>query len=101
MSDLPPDPLDELFALARGGRPDTGSAEYAFETRLLAHLRERRASPDPASIWAAVSWRLVPFFAAAVVAVTLWQASLEADASDDATLSNLTNPAAVLPADSD
>ena len=57
--------LDALFASARKHRPDTSAAEFAFETRLLARLR---AQKQTSSVWAMVSWRLIPFFAACVVA---------------------------------
>jgi len=81
--------LDALFALARENRPDTSAAEYAFETRLMARLR---AKPEAGSIWATVSWRMIPFFAACVVALTLWQAEASSDATDAATIAGLTNP---------
>ena len=66
--------LDALFALAREHRPDTSAAEYAFETRLMARLRERRQ--ERGSIWAMVSWRMVPFFAVCVVALAIWQSQI-------------------------
>ena len=59
--------LDDLFASARRAVADTSRLEYAFETRLLARLREERESSVFA--WA---WRLAPFFAAVAVAATLW-----------------------------
>lgn len=62
--------LDELFAAARRAAPDTSRLEYAFETRLLARLREERETS--VQTWA---WRLCPFFAAVAVALTLWSAS--------------------------
>jgi len=83
--------LDALFALARAQRPDSSAAEFAFETRLLARLRARH---ETGSVWAMVSWRLIPFFAVCVVAVTLWQAETESDASDVATIAGLSNPVA-------
>jgi hypothetical protein len=89
-----PDPkLDALFALARQRRPDTTKAEFAFETRLMARLREGRNRPDHHSAWAMVSWRLLPFFAACVIALTVWQAETSSD-SDDASIARLTNPLA-------
>ena len=90
----PPDDLDQLFALARGQPRGAQPGEYAFETRLLARLRERQPAADAAAVWARVTWRMVPFFAAAVVALTLWQATLASDASDAAALTSDTNPAA-------
>ena len=83
--------LDALFAQARARRPDTGRAEYGFETRLLARLRSER---DTASIWAMVSWRLAPFFAALVLGLTLWQSELTSETNDAETLAQLDNPAA-------
>ena len=92
MNESNPDPaLDRLFALARARRPDTSAAEFAFETRVMARLRSRR---DSHSIWAVVSWRLIPFFAACVVALTLWQADISSDANDAAAVDGLTNPVA-------
>jgi hypothetical protein len=41
-----------------------------------------------------VSWRLVPFFAACVVALTLWQAEVASDTTDAATIAGLNNPVA-------
>jgi hypothetical protein len=94
MNDPAPRPdadLDALFALARARRPDTSAAEFAFETRLLARLRAER---ETSSVWAMVSWRLIPFFAACVVALTLWQAEVASDTTDAATIAGLTNPVA-------
>jgi hypothetical protein len=83
--------LDALFALARENRPDTSAAEYAFETRLMARLRTQ---PETGSIWAKVSWRMIPFFAVCVVALTLWQAEASSEANDAATIAGLNNPVA-------
>jgi hypothetical protein len=83
--------LDALFALARTRRPDTSAAEFAFETRLLARLR---AQEDTGSVWAMVSWRLIPFLAACVAALTLWQAEVASDTTDAATIAGLNNPVA-------
>jgi len=92
MNEPIPDPeLDALFALARDHRPDTSAAEFAFETRLLARLRWRQ---ETGSIWALVSWRLIPFFAACVLALTIWQAEASSDASDAAAIAGITNPVA-------
>jgi hypothetical protein len=59
--------LDELFAAARRAVPETSRLEYAFETRLLARLRDEREVS--VQTWA---WRLCPFFAAIALALTLW-----------------------------
>ena len=83
--------LDALFAQARARRPDTGRAGYGFETRLLARLRTER---DPSSIWAMVSWRLAPLFAALVIGLTIWQSELVSETNDAETLAQLDNPAA-------
>ena len=61
--------LDKLFASARGVKPDTSRAEYAFETRLLAHLRAQREQSVP---WYAFAWKLMPTFAAIVVGLGIW-----------------------------
>ena len=63
-----PEPdLDALFRAARSEALDTARVEFAFETRLLARLRDERG----ASIfsWA---WRLAPFFAALALAAGWW-----------------------------
>ena len=92
MNESHPDPeLDALFARARAQRPDTSAAEFAFETRLLARLR---AQHEAGSIWALVSWRLIPLFAACVLALTIWQDEASSDASDAATIDGITNPVA-------
>jgi hypothetical protein len=88
-----PDPLDALFAAAREQRPDTSRAEYGFETRLMARLRERH-QPDPISIFSVVTWRLMPFFAVCVVALALWQADLSSDSDDAAVAAKLNDPVA-------
>ncbi|HXI84239.1 MAG TPA: hypothetical protein VNL17_09130 [Verrucomicrobiae bacterium] len=63
------DQLNKLFAAARGVKPDTSRAEYGFETRLMAHLRTEREQAVP---WYAFAWKLVPAFAAIVVALGVW-----------------------------
>jgi hypothetical protein len=83
--------LDALFALARTRRPDTSKAEFAFETRLMARLHSRK---DTNPIFAMVSWRLIPFFAACVVALTVWQAEAASDANVAVSLAGLNNPVA-------
>jgi len=67
---MTPDPftrLDELLRTVRCAVPDTSNAEFAFETRLMARLREHRALS--LSVWA---WKLAPFFAAVVIALGMW-----------------------------
>jgi hypothetical protein len=85
--------LDALFALARAGRPDTARAEYGFETRLMARLHARR-QPEALSLWAVLTWRMAPFFAACVVALALWNSELTAQTRDAEDLSALQNPEA-------
>jgi hypothetical protein len=82
------DPLDSLFALARAARPDTSRAEYAFETRLLAHLHAARAS----GAWGLVAWRLIPVFILVIAGLACWQVQAES-ASQDALSAQ--NPAAI------
>lgn len=60
--------LDKLFVASRPAKTATGPVEYGFETRLLARIRaERERSP-----WAEAAWRLIPAFAAIVVALGVW-----------------------------
>ena len=63
-----PDPqLDALFRAARSEAPDTARAEFGFEARLMARLREERGAGIFA--WA---WKLAPFFAAVALAAGWW-----------------------------
>ncbi len=94
MNEPTPNPdaeLDALFARARAQRPDTSAAEYAFETRLLARLRETRR-PEPESIWASVSWRLAPIFAACVVGLAVWHHELANEVQSAEQLVYVENP---------
>jgi uncharacterized membrane protein len=75
-----PDPLDPLFAQARMHRPDTSKAEYGFETRLMARLRQKAPAVYP---WSVVAWRLAPLFGVAVAALLAWEVQIAA-ATDDA-----------------
>ena len=86
------DRLDALFALARTRRPDTSAAEFTFETRLLGRLR---AQQETDSVWALVSWRSIPFFAACVVALTLWHSRVVTETNDAAAIAGLENPETV------
>lgn len=67
MSDPSLPPLENLFAAARAEERDFSRLELAFETRLMARLREER--PDSLFTFA---WRLCPFFAALALAAVLW-----------------------------
>jgi hypothetical protein len=72
--------LDALFAAARDAAPETEAAEYAFETRLLARLREERGAS-----WFGLALKLSPIFAALVIAAGAWfsaATSLETDATE-------------------
>ncbi len=85
--------LDALFARARGQRPDTTKAEYAFETRVLARVRSRQSGrEDRGSIWAMVSWRMVPFFATCVLALAVWQAKLVSMTDEAAAFESVEHP---------
>ena len=86
---LPDAELDALFARARALRPETGAVEYAFETRLLARLRAERST---SSIWAMVSWRMVPFFAVCVLALTIWQSRVVTETEAAEQLVYVENP---------
>jgi hypothetical protein len=65
--------LDRLFRAARAEVPDTSRAEFGFETRLLARLREERSAS--VFTW---SWKLAPFFAALAIAAGIWSQSMAA-----------------------
>jgi hypothetical protein len=87
--------LDALFARARTTRPDTSRAEYAFETRVAAQIREKREA-DASSIWAKVSWRMLPIFATGVLGLAILQSHL-AHADDVDTIGNaLDNPEGIV-----
>ena len=77
------DQLNELFRAARTSRPDTSRAEYGFETRLLAALREIRKQPTP---WATLAWRLMPVFAAIVVVTGAWSYNVQSQMGAEASL---------------
>lgn len=67
--------LDRLFRAARGEAPDTSRFEFAFETRMLARLREERSAS--VFTW---SWKLAPFFAALAIAAGWWSQTTTATA---------------------
>ena len=67
MNNNPDPPLDALFRAVRAAEPDTVRAQFGFETRLLARLREERGTGIFA--WA---WKLAPFFAAIALAAGWW-----------------------------
>jgi len=85
--------LDALFAVARANRRDTSKQEYGFETRALARIRaQRQAQGDMGSIWAMVSWRMMPFFAACVMGLALWHSQVASLTDDAAAFNNLDHP---------
>lgn len=75
----PDQKLDALLRAAREGAPDTAGAEFAFETRLLARVREEQSSS-----WFVIAVRLSPVLAALVIAAAAWchtSTSIEPDAT--------------------
>ena len=82
--------LDALFARARAVKRDTAAAEYGFETRLMAGLRERRREGSM-PLFGTLSWRLMPFFAAIVFVLAFWHERVAADARDAEQISCLQN----------
>jgi hypothetical protein len=72
--------LDGLFAAARSVRPDTGSLEDFFETRLAARLRERRENK---LLWFSWAWRLVPAFLVAIIVLGSVNLIIEGNRSYD------------------
>ena len=81
--------LDALFALAREHRPDTSAMEYAFETRLMARLRETRST---SSVWAMVAWRLAPIFALCVITLTVWYSQIAVETSEAEQMAYMESP---------
>ena len=73
--------LEQLFEAARQEPADTARVEFAFETRLMARLREERS----ASVFA-WAWKLAPFFAVLVVAVSIWNHATAAHLNTTASL---------------
>jgi hypothetical protein len=63
----PDEQLDRLFASARDHSRDTSRAEFGFETRVLARLREERKGS-----WLSWAWRLCPYAAAMALAAGAW-----------------------------
>ena len=80
---LPPDEeLDRLLHAARAGVPtELGRIEFAFETRLLARLREERRSS-----WLAWAWRLCPYAAALAIAAGVWSYTQRDDSPEGESL---------------
>jgi len=84
--------LDSLFAQARARRADTSAIEYGFETRVMARLRNEK---QPGSIWALVSWRMMPFFAACVLGLVVWRVDMASEVDDAAQTASADNPSAL------
>ena len=81
MNDKPDPQLDALCRAARADVPDSARAEFGFETRLLARLREERGTSIFS--WA---WRLCPFFAALAIAAAFWTRTTNAHVEHDTTV---------------
>lgn len=93
-SSFEPDPLlDPLFARAREQHATTMRAEYAFETRLLARLREKQ-NPKRSGI-GLLAWRLTPFFALVVLALGIAQFEIGSASQDAEQAASLQNSEAV------
>ena len=76
------DQLNNMFAAARRAPRDTERAEFAFETRLLARLRTTRETSGEME-WLVWTRRLVPVFAAIVLALGAWNfIALNSDSTD-------------------
>lgn len=76
--------LDKLFKTARGVTRETGRVEFGFETRLMARIRAERAQK---ATWFSFAWKLMPVFAAIVVALGVWNvASVNSEQTDLATV---------------
>lgn len=85
--------LDKLFAAAHAGHRDTTKEEYAFETRLMARIRaQRQAQGDTGSIWSMVSWRMMPLFAACVMALAVWHSQVASLTDDAAAFNSVEHP---------
>jgi hypothetical protein len=61
--------LDKVFKAGRPAKRDTSPTEFGFETRLLARIRAEAQQQVP---WSAFAWKLVPVFAAIVLALGVW-----------------------------
>lgn len=63
------DKLEKLIRAVREAKSNTSSVEYGFETRLMARIRAEREAELP---WFAFAWKLMPVFAAVVIALGVW-----------------------------
>jgi hypothetical protein len=82
--------LDSLFARARAARPDTARAEFAFETRLLARLREAR-QPERSGM-GFLAWRVMPYLAVIVLGLGLVQIETGRESQEAEDAASLQNP---------
>jgi hypothetical protein len=80
MKDEKDELLDELFRRARLMKPDTGSVEMHFETRLMAAMEEKRSAQD---LWSSWAWRLVPWLAVIVIIVGIGSFAIDPGQSAD------------------
>jgi hypothetical protein len=85
--------LDPFFARARSVRPDTVPAEYAFETRLLARLREKKGPAR--SGMGLLAWRLSPYLAVVVLGLGAFQWETGHESQEAEQAASLQNPEAV------
>lgn len=81
MNDNRDSQLDALLRAARADVPDTSRAEFGFEARLLARLREERGTSIFS--WA---WRLCPFFAVLAISAAFWSRTTTARVESDTTV---------------
>jgi hypothetical protein len=72
--------LEKLFAVARSEQIDTADAEEYFETRLMAHLRERREARRP---WHELAWRCIPTLALIALLLVVVSMSIGRSGSAD------------------
>jgi hypothetical protein len=85
--------LDSLFARARTARPDTARAQFAFETRLLARLREAR-QPERSGM-GLLAWRMIPYLAVVVLGLGLVQMETGRESQEAQETASLQNPETV------
>ena len=74
---------------------DAGADDYLGKPFLIDELMARlRAEQDVESVWARMSWRLLPFFAVCVLALTLWHGEVLAEVQDAQQVAYVENPLA-------
>jgi hypothetical protein len=87
--------LNAIFARARLRRVDTSRQKYAFETRVMARIKEE-GEPSVGAIWAKVSWRMFPIFATCVLALAILQSHMDRVTDETSALSALENPEGIV-----